>query len=89
LRPNGTIVPRNSFVGEPLHRVDLRLLRRFPLGGQRHAEAVLDVFNVFDHANFGSYGTSENNPAFYQRPTFNGDVAYGPRALQLGVRVMF
>ena len=89
LRPNGTIVPRNSFVGEPVHRVDLRLLRRFPFAGQRHAEAILDVFNLFDHANFGSYGTSENNPAFYLRPTFNGDVAYGPRAVQLGVRVMF
>ncbi|MBI3050137.1 MAG: TonB-dependent receptor [Acidobacteria bacterium] len=89
LRPDGTIVDRNSFVGRPLHRVDLRLLRRFRLGGARQVEGILDVFNVFDHANFGSYGTSENNPAFYRRPTFNGDVAYGPRAAQLGFRFTF
>ena len=24
LRPDGTLVPRNAFVGDPLHRVDLR-----------------------------------------------------------------
>ena len=34
LRPDGTIVPRNNFVGHPIHRVDLRLQRRFPLVGR-------------------------------------------------------
>jgi hypothetical protein len=32
LRPDGTIVPRNEFVGKPIHRVDLRIQRRFKLG---------------------------------------------------------
>ena len=32
LRPDGTIVPRNNFVGDPLHRVDVRLQRRFNIG---------------------------------------------------------
>jgi len=29
-RENGTIIPRNSFVGDPIHRVDLRLQERIP-----------------------------------------------------------
>ena len=33
LRPDGTIIPRNDFVGKALHRVDLRFQRRFLLGG--------------------------------------------------------
>ena len=41
LRPNGSIVPRNDFVGEPIHRVDLRIQRRFPLGGSRSIDALL------------------------------------------------
>ena len=35
LRPDGTIVPRNGFVGDPIHRVDMRLQKRFSLGGAR------------------------------------------------------
>ena len=40
LRPDGTIVPRNNFVGKPLHRVDMRLQRRFPLGGRASIDGI-------------------------------------------------
>ena len=30
LRPDGTIVPRNGFVGDPIHRVDMRLQKKIP-----------------------------------------------------------
>ena len=33
LRLDGTIIPREAFVGEPIHRVDLRLQQRVTLGG--------------------------------------------------------
>jgi hypothetical protein len=88
LRPNGTIAPRNNLVGDPLHRVDLRLQRRTRLGGNRAIDAQLELFNLFDRANFGSYTTQESN-ARYGRPSFNNNIAYQPRSVQLGFRLAF
>jgi hypothetical protein len=88
LEPNGTIVPRNNFVGSPVHRVDVRLQRRFKLGGRRSADALLETFNLFNHANYGSYSTQLSLPS-YGQPTQNVNQAYLPRLLQLGFRVAF
>ena len=88
LRPNGTIVPRNDFVGAPLHRVDVRLQRRFKLGGRRSADALVETFNLFNHANYGMYTTVESNPS-YGKPVQNTGLAYQPRMLQLGFRIAF
>ena len=88
LRPDGTIVPPTNLVGEPLHRVDVRLQRRFPLGGRVGIDGILEVFNLFNHANYGSYVTQESNPN-YGRPSFDPNVAYQPRILQLGFRIAF
>ncbi len=88
LRPDGTIVPRNSFVGEPVHRVDLRIQQRVPLGGRRTIDGQLELFNVFNRANYGSYTTVESNAA-YGKPSFNSNIAYQPRVVQLGFRIGF
>jgi hypothetical protein len=87
LRPDGTIVPRNNFVGLPLHRVDVRLQRRFNLGPAK-LDGLLEVFNVFNHANYGSYVTNEASKS-YGQPTANVNEAYRPRSAQLGFRMMF
>ena len=88
LRPDGTVMPRNSFVGHPVHRVDLRIQRRFQL--QKHAgiDGIIEVFNLFNHANYGSYVTAESNTK-YGTPSSNTNVAYQPRMLQLGFRATF
>jgi hypothetical protein len=88
LRPDGTIVPRNNFVGLPIHRVDTRLTKRFSLGGRRTIDGLLEVFNLFNHANYGAYTTSESN-AQYGKPAANLNIAYQPRMMQLGFRVAF
>jgi len=88
LRRDGTIIPRTGIVGDPLHRVDMRLQKRLPLGGRRQVEGILEVFNLFNHANYGSYTINENN-ANYGKPSFNGNLAYQPRMLQLGFRTTF
>jgi hypothetical protein len=88
LRPDGTIVPRAAFVGKPLHRVDMRLQKRISLGGRRSIDGLVEVFNLFNHANYGSYTTSESNRN-YENPSFNSNVAFQPRILQLGFRVAF
>jgi hypothetical protein len=87
-RENGTIIPRNSFVGDPIHRVDLRLQQRVPLGGRLSASGILEVFNLFDRANYGSYVLDESSGAFLQ-PDQNSNLAYVARTLQLGFRVTF
>jgi hypothetical protein len=88
VRADGSIVPRNTFVGDPIHRVDLRLQQRIPLAGAMRVDGMFEVFNLFNHANYGSYTTNESN-ALYGRPAFNSNIAYWPRVLQLGIRLAF
>jgi hypothetical protein len=88
LRQDGTIIPRNNFVGDPLHRVDLRLQRRFPLAGRAAVEGIVELYNVFNHANYGTYVTDEAS-ANYGQPVSNLTAAYLPRMLQLGFRFVF
>jgi Carboxypeptidase regulatory-like domain len=88
LRPDGTLVPRNSLVGKPVHRVDLRVQRRFRLAGRAAVDGLLEVFNLFNHANYGSYVLLESN-SNYGQPSFNSNIAYQPRMLQLGFRFTF
>jgi hypothetical protein len=85
---DGTFLARNSFVGSPLHRVDTRLQKRFPLGGRRTFDGILEVFNLFNHKNYGSYTTAVDNPA-YGQPVYNTNVAYASRSAQLGFRFGF
>ena len=88
VRPDGTIIPRNNLVGDPVHRVDLRLQRRFSLGGRAGIDGLVEVFNVFNHANYGSYNTTQVSRTFGQ-PTQNDNLSYSPRTLQLGFRLAF
>jgi hypothetical protein len=88
LRPDGTIVPRNDFVGDPLHRVDLRLHQRFRFNGHVALEGILEIYNLFNHENYGSYETRESN-ANYGQPIPSVSLVYQPRMLQLGFRATF
>ena len=87
-RDDGSFVPRNSFVGGPIHRVDTRLQKRFSFGGDVSIDGMLEVFNVFNRANYGSYTTNVDSVA-YGQPAYNSNVAYGSRAAQLGFRFSF
>jgi hypothetical protein len=87
-RGDGTIIPRNDFVGESVHRVDLRLQQRFRLGGNRSIDGMFEVYNLFDHSNFGSYTLDESSRDFGQ-PEQNINLAYAPRTVQLGFRFSF
>ena len=44
--------------GLPLHKVDLHLTKDIKLGGTAKVQLVAEVFNLFNHGNFGSYNTS-------------------------------
>ena len=60
----------------------------FALSRRVKLEGTADVFNLFNHANYGSYTTVESSAAYLQ-PVRVGQVAYGARALQLGFRIAF
>jgi hypothetical protein len=86
--PGTAILVRNQFVGLPIHRVDVRLVRQFKLVGKARLEGRLDVFNVFSHANYGNYTTVVTNPS-YGKPSQLNNVVYNPRTVQLGFRTTF
>lgn len=88
LRPDGTIIKRNDFVGDPIHRLDMRIQRAFQPVGNARIYGILEVFNVFNRANYGSYVTNEAS-ANFGLPSRNANVAYAPRMLQLGFRFVF
>jgi hypothetical protein len=87
--PDGTwLIPRNRFVGQPIHRVDMRLQQRISLGGRRSVEGILEVFNLLNRANYGSYTTNVDSTAFGE-PSSNTNIAYAPLTTQLGFRIQF
>ena len=52
-------------------------------------EGLIEVFNIFNHANYGSYTTTLSNAVNYGKPSFNQSTAYLPRILQLGFHFSF
>ena len=89
VRPDGSVVPRNAFLGAPLHRVDLRVQRRFRLAGRTSVDGIFEAFNLFNHENYGAYATTESSGASFGQPSQNLNVAYQPRMMQLGFRATF
>ena len=83
------LLDRAQLVGKPIHRVDMRIQKRINLGGRRNLEGMVEVFNIFNHQNYGSYTTTFSNAANYGKPSFNSATAYLPRILQLGVHFTF
>jgi hypothetical protein len=82
LRPDGSIVPRNSFIQPAQNKTDIRLQQRIPLGGRVAIDGIAEVFNVFNRQNL-TLQAEESNRAF-GRPT-QGQY----RQAQLGFRLMF
>jgi hypothetical protein len=88
LRADGSIVPRNSLVGQPIHRMDVRLQKSFPIVSKVKIDGMIETYNLFNHANYGSYTTNMANASF-GKPNQSTALAYQPRMLQLGVKFTF
>ena len=61
---------------------------RLALKGNAGIDGIVEVFNVFNHANCGSYTTVESN-RLYGQPSSNTNVAYQPRMAQVGFRFTY
>jgi outer membrane receptor protein involved in Fe transport len=90
LRDDGsnTIIPRENFVGQPIHRVEMRLQQRVSLGGGRSFDGFVEVFNLFNRANYGLYDVVETSPTFGQ-PLSTPNLSYAPRTVQIGFHLTF
>jgi hypothetical protein len=84
----GTVWPRNALRGLPLHKVDMRLSRKIPLGSDVSVTVLGEVFNLFNWENYGSYNTQLDSASFGQPVASSGN-AYTPRSGQLGFRLEF
>jgi hypothetical protein len=84
----GDVVPRNALLGLPLHRVDLRLSKDLNLPHGVKVTGIAEVFNLFNHENYGAYNGQVNSTTF-GAPRQNLLNAYQPRVMQLAFRVGF
>lgn len=83
----GDRVPRNALQGKAIHKVDVRVTKSVRAGGLR-LQGIAEVFNVFNHANYGSYNAVVTSPTF-GAPLQNLGNTYRPRTGQVAFRVMF
>jgi hypothetical protein len=82
------IVKRDFFVGNPIYLVNVRLSKTFTVKEHLRFIPIVEAFNLFNHANFGSYNTVVNLASF-GTPVQNQDLAYAPRMLQFAGRIEF
>ena len=94
---------RNSVRGFPLSQLDFSLRRKFPLGERLNLQLRADLFNAFNHPNFGAPFGLLSDPLFGQSTKMlgrelgaGGDGSLsplyqigGPRSIQLGVKLQF
>jgi len=84
----GEVAPRNALRGLPLHRVDLRMTKELRLPRGMQVTGIAEVFNLFNHANYGAYNTQINSATFGQ-PRQQALNAYFPRVWQFAFKVGF
>jgi hypothetical protein len=90
---SGAVIPRNALHGLPLYKTDLRLTKDVRIGKVK-ASLIGEVYNIFNHANYGSYNTtlSPTNAAvtaIFGQPVQNTANAYIPREGQLAFRISY
>jgi hypothetical protein len=84
----GEIAPRNALRGLPLHKVDVRFTKDVNLPGGMKLTGIAEVFNLFNHANYGAYNAQINSPTFGQ-PRQMALNAYLPRVWQFAGKITF
>jgi hypothetical protein len=85
---DGSIIPRDSFQGAALSKLDLRLTKQIKLVGKARVDLIAELFNVFNHTNYGGYNLVQGTPTFGQ-PVQNIANTYLPRTGQFAFKVSF
>jgi hypothetical protein len=84
LLANGTLIPFNNFDIPSIHKVDLRLQKRLTLGRAR-IDGIVELFNAFNHANFGLPNANSGDGVNFGRVSS----ARAPRLIQFCVKLLF
>jgi Carboxypeptidase regulatory-like domain/TonB dependent receptor len=88
----GTSIQRNSGTLPSQATVDLRVNKIVPIGGRTRLEAIFEVFNLFNRANFTDVNNVFGTGAYPSNPlpTFGQFLQTGPsRQMQLAVKIAF
>jgi hypothetical protein len=82
---------RNALVGPAFHNTDLSLMKNQRIGTRASLQFRLDVFDVFNHPNFGPPGNIVGSPAFgkISRTRLPTGEAGSSRQMQLAARLWF
>ena len=59
-----TMIPRNTYIGDPLYAWDFRLARNFHLSEKFSLEAAVDAFNALNRANVDEVTSVYGSPVF-------------------------
>ena len=91
---SGDTIPRNALQGLPLHKVDVRVTKDIKLAGAVKVSLIGEVYNLFNHRNYGSYNlnlsaTNAATTALFGQPQQNTGNAYVPRQAQFAFRLSF
>jgi hypothetical protein len=82
LRPDGTIVAKNSLFDPPNHRTDVRFQQRIPLPGGMSIDGIAEILNFFNWPNY-EISTAESAADYLQNTTRQF------RSMQVGFRFAF
>ncbi len=90
LDAQGDVLPKNGALAQWTKKVDLRLVKEFPLLGRARVQGMLDIFNVFNTPNYDptTYGAVYGT-ATYLQPAYSSNLFYQPRMLQIGARITY
>jgi hypothetical protein len=82
---------RNAVIGPAFHNTDLSLIKNARLAGGAGFQLRVDIFDVFNHANFGPPGNVVGSPAFGKitRTRLPTGEAGSSRQIQLAARLSF
>jgi hypothetical protein len=82
---------RNVVIGPAFHNTDVSVIKTVRLEGRGGLQVRLDVFDLFNHPNFGPPGNIVGSPTFGRitRTRFPTGEAGSSRQIQLGIRFLF
>jgi hypothetical protein len=87
---SGVTIPRDALMGTSYNRTDLRLTKTLKLQGAFRAQLYLEVFNVFNNANYTAFNTTLSPTAAATTAAFGKPTADDiPREGQLGFKFSF
>ena len=82
---------RNAVTGPSFHNTDLAVIKNLPFAGRGVAQFRVDVFDLFNHPNFGPPGNVVGSPVFGKitRTRLPTGEAGSSRQIQLAAKLSF